>query len=143
MQLCTFFVGGHRFGVEASHVREIVRVGAITPVPFAPPVVLGVTAVRGEVLAVVDVGALLGLPAAAEPQRMLGVVATLPRGTLCLLVPRAGDVAEVSPSQALPPAPLGAEFSRGRYRLDSGQVQHLDLGDLAIALSVALSVRRK
>ena len=51
-------------------VRELAPAGPITRLPGAPPEVLGLATVRGEVLTVVDVGDL----AAASPVRCLAVV---------------------------------------------------------------------
>ena len=62
-QLCTFVVSGQRFGIAATHVREVIRHEAARPVPLAPAGVTGVTNVRGEVLAVIDLAVRLGLPA--------------------------------------------------------------------------------
>jgi purine-binding chemotaxis protein CheW len=49
-----------RYAVPVSSVREVIRVGRLTPIPGAPPAVVGITNVRGEILPVLDAGALLG-----------------------------------------------------------------------------------
>jgi purine-binding chemotaxis protein CheW len=59
-------VAGEHYALPVEGVREIARRGRITPVPGAPPPVLGVWNLRGDLMAAVDLGAALGLTAAAE-----------------------------------------------------------------------------
>ena len=47
--------GARRLAVPAAHVRELRAAGWVTPVPLGPPPVVGVTALRGQVLPVLDV----------------------------------------------------------------------------------------
>jgi purine-binding chemotaxis protein CheW len=54
--------GGGPLALRVEHVREIARLGAISPVPGAGEVVLGVRNLRGQVLPVFDLAALLGRP---------------------------------------------------------------------------------
>lgn len=50
-----------QYAIPAGAVREVARTEVVTQVPGAPPAVLGITNVRGRVLPVVDLPALLGL----------------------------------------------------------------------------------
>ena len=52
-------VAGAAFAIDAEVVRRIVRTPALTPVPRAPEILLGVTALHGEVLPVFAAAALL------------------------------------------------------------------------------------
>jgi purine-binding chemotaxis protein CheW len=54
--------GGARFLVPAAHVGEVLRMPELTRVPGSPRWVPGVANVRGQVLAVLDLRPLLGLP---------------------------------------------------------------------------------
>lgn len=58
-----FAIGDQRYAVEAIWVREVVRAPVVSRVPWAPQAVVGVINVRGEVLAVADLGRLLGATA--------------------------------------------------------------------------------
>lgn len=62
--LC-FEVAGRRFAVDVAAVREVLAAIDVTPVPHAPEFALGVGAVRGRIVPVVDPGLLLGLGPAA------------------------------------------------------------------------------
>jgi purine-binding chemotaxis protein CheW len=51
-----FRVGNALYACDIEMVREIVRIGRLTRIPGAPPFVRGLLNVRGDVLAVLDVG---------------------------------------------------------------------------------------
>jgi len=59
-QLVTFSVAGDRYAIEATLVREVIRPPRLTRVPHAPAGLLGLGNLRGAVLPVVSLGALLG-----------------------------------------------------------------------------------
>lgn len=62
LELLTFEVAGQRLALPLSHVREVLRAVAITPLPEAPAVIEGVVDIRGAVVPVVDVRGRVGLP---------------------------------------------------------------------------------
>ena len=63
-----FGLGGARYAVSIRSVLELDRLSPITPVPNTPEFVLGVTNVRGDVVSVLDLRRLLGLPPLARPE---------------------------------------------------------------------------
>lgn len=62
--------GARRLAVPAAHVRELRAAGWVTPVPLAQPPIVGVTALRGQVLPVLDLGE---PPRAVQPDTQLVV----------------------------------------------------------------------
>lgn len=72
-ELLTFRLAGSPYAIPVERVREIVRLRAITPVPRVPRPVLGVIALRGEIVQVVDLRMRLGL-ATPEPSRSSRVI---------------------------------------------------------------------
>jgi purine-binding chemotaxis protein CheW len=66
---CVVLLGGRPYAVDVAGAREVVVLDATTPVPGAPPSVLGVMNLRGSVLPVVEARPLLGLPVQAAPGR--------------------------------------------------------------------------
>jgi purine-binding chemotaxis protein CheW len=52
-------VGDERYALPIQDVGEVATVGELTPVPGAPRAVMGVQNLRGRVIAVVDLGAVL------------------------------------------------------------------------------------
>ncbi len=104
--LC-FLVGGRVFAADIRVIREILQPRPLTPVPGAPPGVLGVFNLRGELVPVVDSHGLLGEAGpgrAADPKL---VVVRAGGRTFGLPVDRLFDVVEV-PLEAVAPVP-GAE----------------------------------
>jgi purine-binding chemotaxis protein CheW len=65
-QLVTFLVGQEEYGFTIQSVQEILRVSKITEVPDVPNYVLGVLALRNELLPVIDIRKLFGMPSLVE-----------------------------------------------------------------------------
>ncbi len=61
VEVLILLLAGERFAVETRFIREVFHAAAITPVPGGPDFLLGVTNLRGEVLAVMDFHRLLQL----------------------------------------------------------------------------------
>lgn len=68
-ELLSFVLADSMYAVPIERVREIVRLRRITPVPRTPAAVLGVIALRGEIVQVVDLRRRLNVPRADETRR--------------------------------------------------------------------------
>jgi purine-binding chemotaxis protein CheW len=64
-----FRLGEARYALPLEAVLEMTDMPAVTPVPFVPDWVLGVTNLRGDILAVLDLAELCALPANAGGRR--------------------------------------------------------------------------
>jgi purine-binding chemotaxis protein CheW len=64
-------LGGEQYALAVEHVAEVVELEHVTPVPGAPASLPGVCNLRGEVVSVIDLAAVLGLPRDRRPERML------------------------------------------------------------------------
>ncbi len=96
--LC-FDVAGQSFAVELMKVQEVQRVPVIVPVRGAPPGILGVINLRGEILPVMDLGMHLGFPACDASGLAARVIVLEEKGkTLGLLVSTVADVATLNES---------------------------------------------
>jgi purine-binding chemotaxis protein CheW len=95
-------LAGEQYALAVDHVTEVVLLDALTPVPGAPPSVLGLCNLRGEVVSVVDLAAVLGLPGEHHPTRL---VVTAVSGTRAgLAIDEVMDVAplgEITPEHGL------------------------------------------
>lgn len=60
ISLACFEVRGRAYAIDVAHVREIVRLQEITPLPRAPALIEGVVELRGGVVPVLDLGRVLG-----------------------------------------------------------------------------------
>ncbi|MEG6552137.1 chemotaxis protein CheW [Desulfocurvibacter africanus] len=63
------------FGLETSCVLEAQVLGGLTPIPCVPPFIMGVTALRGRVVAIMDLPLFLGLDAGLVPETPAVVIA--------------------------------------------------------------------
>lgn len=111
MSVLAVRVGGAEFGIPADRVREVLRPPPLTRVPAPPPGVLGVAQVRGTVLAVMDLGARLGMSPVADTGRLV-VVWGRGREAVGLLVDRVVGLAEEG-DDATPPAEAEAALPAG------------------------------
>jgi chemotaxis signal transduction protein len=64
-------VGEESYALPVESVLEVGAIGAPTPVPGAPRGVLGIWNLRGQVLPVLELAALLGIEAPGTPARMI------------------------------------------------------------------------
>ncbi len=60
-EFLTFRLGGETIALEASRVREVLKYTNVTAVPRMPGYLPGVINVRGNVIAVIDLGLVLGI----------------------------------------------------------------------------------
>lgn len=129
MQLVVFLLDGHRYGLVLAAVQRVVRAVAVTPLPKAPPIVLGVIDVAGHVVPVLNLRRRLRLPERpVAPEDQFAIARTAQR-TVALVVDAAEGVVE-TPARAVTGAgdiAPGLEFLRGVVRLPDGLVLIHDL----------------
>ncbi|QJW93614.1 Signal transduction histidine kinase CheA [Frigoriglobus tundricola] len=129
-QFCTVHLAGHVFGIDVMKIQEVVRVREMTRVPLAPPVVVGLMNLRGEIVTVLDLRRRFGLPEPPPGLVPLNVVVRTDEGPISLLVDDVGDVFLV-PESAFEELPetlrgLPAELLSGVYKLDGQLLLVLD-----------------
>ncbi|MCW4003135.1 MAG: chemotaxis protein CheW [Candidatus Bathyarchaeota archaeon] len=61
IQMLTFTLDNVMYGVNVNQVREVKNFEGVTPVPYAPIYVKGVTNLRGEVIPVIDLRKRFGI----------------------------------------------------------------------------------
>ncbi|HUS04681.1 MAG TPA: chemotaxis protein CheW [Bryobacteraceae bacterium] len=62
LEVLVFLLGEERYAVALTDVGEVTPAAAVTRIPGAAPEVLGVIAVRGEILPVMNLRRIVGLP---------------------------------------------------------------------------------
>ena len=62
LEVIEFVLADEKYAVESSFVREVYPFREFTPIPGAPPFVLGIINVRGHIVSVVDLKKFFGLP---------------------------------------------------------------------------------
>ena len=65
LETVTFALANERYAIESRYVFEVFRLEELSPLPGAKPPVFGVTAWRGELLTILDLRTVLGLPVTA------------------------------------------------------------------------------
>ncbi len=90
LPLVVFHLAAEAYGLRLEEVREVIRVGLITPVPRAPSFVDGVINLRGEVMPVVDLRTRFGLDR-VEPTALSRILITSIAGVHTGLVVDAVD----------------------------------------------------
>jgi purine-binding chemotaxis protein CheW len=116
IELVTFRLAKDHYGLEASHVREIVRLVDPTPVPGAPDFLVGVVNLRGDLLPIVDIRKFLGLPMRGVTDLSRLIVLGVDRAEFGILADVADEFVTLRASEILE-SPLvggiGREYVRG------------------------------
>jgi purine-binding chemotaxis protein CheW len=89
-----FALGGGRWAAEIRHVREVVSLGFVSTVPTAPPGIAGVFNLRGTIVPVLDVLALVGRAPHLPPRQGDGALIVEVDGAVAAL--RVDNVDEVA-----------------------------------------------
>lgn len=110
----TFYLRDALFALDTALVEEVVRLRRTTRVARAPGYVLGIMNLRGKIVTVLDLAAILqlGKTAAAEDSRLY--IVRDGDGLAGLLVDRSADVIELD-GTALEPPPASVRGTEGRF----------------------------
>jgi purine-binding chemotaxis protein CheW len=129
MHAFSFLLDGTRYALRLDTVERVVPAAALTPLPGAPAIVLGLLDLEGRIVPVVDIRARFHLP---EREMDIGdccIIATTARRTLGILVDMPGEVIEAAEADIDRGTGilLGSEYIVGVVRLDVGLVLIHDL----------------
>jgi purine-binding chemotaxis protein CheW len=100
---------GRLYGLEVTHIREIVRSQEVTPLPRAPALIEGVIDLRGAVVPVIDLCRALYGVAAAEARATRIAVVEVEGLVLGLRVEAAVDVLSVDAAAVDEPPALATQ----------------------------------
>ena len=102
-RVAIFTIGGERFAIEARHVLRVFRAPELTPIPGAPAEYAGAINHRGEILAVLDLGRMLGVGPGEGPRDGPGWILVLgdDRGELGALVDAVLEVRTLGAGEVL------------------------------------------
>jgi purine-binding chemotaxis protein CheW len=128
----TFRLQGAWYAVEASRVREILRLPALTPVTETPHYIIGVVNYRGHILPVMDLGLRLGQPPRSYRIHDHVIVLEQESRLLGMIVNEVHGVHEIPPETIEPRAAFaelnagGRRFVRHLAKLDTTAIMVLD-----------------
>jgi purine-binding chemotaxis protein CheW len=123
-----FQIGSESYGMPLLQVQEIRSYTPATRVPGAPPYVLGVINLRGNIIAVLDARTRFGVEPVTEQESTVIIVAQIEGKTFGLRVDSVSDVVDVDTTQIQPPPPVASEETQ---RFLNGLVQ---VGDRVLIL---------
>ncbi len=136
VQLVNFRLRDEEFGLDIGSVREITRVTDITHIPEAPSFIYGVTNLRGQVIAVIDLAKQFGLAPQQELPETAKIVVTEIKGqTVGMLVDEVPEVLKIA-DENIEPAPelvqteVRTDYIKGVGKLDNRLIILLDLEKL-------------
>lgn len=101
-RVVVFLLEGQRYGLRLAAVEHVVPAVALTTLPRAPRIVLGIFSLRGEIVPVVDIRERFGLPRRAISPDQQMIVACTSRRRLAILVDATVGVVEVNENEFVP-----------------------------------------
>lgn len=138
LEIIAFHLGDQQFCIRTTSIREIRRWAAATPLPHAPPHVLGVMNPRGAVIPIIDLAARLSVPSSIDTSRAAIVVVEVGQGVIGLVVDQVSDILSIGADRIQPVPDLGAAFdpafSHGIIALERGIVCFLNLDHMFASL---------
>ncbi|MBX9739121.1 MAG: chemotaxis protein CheW [Beijerinckiaceae bacterium] len=130
----TVMCGGEWFGLPIAHVYSIFSVGSITPVPLAPPEIIGLINVRGAIVTAVSLRRRLRMTPEIDTRGALAVVLHQGSENFALLVDHVADVVDLGLVRPLQKQPHidshRVALTRHVYRIDDRIVPVLDVAAL-------------
>jgi purine-binding chemotaxis protein CheW len=119
----TFRIGGMLMGIDILQVQEINQYLDITAVPHSPEQVLGVINLRGEVVTVLDLALILGMPASSIEPTSRNLIVNAADEKIGVLVDGLADVVYAD-DEDIEQAPanvsnIDGHYIKGIYKLDN------------------------
>jgi purine-binding chemotaxis protein CheW len=114
IQLVTFHLDGETYGINVMQVQEVLRVSEIAPVPGAPPYVLGIINLRGNVVTVIDTRGRFALPPGEIGDATRIVLIESEQQVMGILVDSVSEVVELQDSE-IDAAPNVGDEDSSRY----------------------------
>jgi len=131
-EVLRFQLAYRQYALEMKFVQEVIITGEITPVPGTPDFISGICAVRGQIISLVDLRALLKIPETGLTDLNRVIVMTNGKNTFGILADSISGVGIISLDQVDPPRtgdlPYGCKYLRGT--LDRGNLYLLDAGTI-------------
>lgn len=116
LSLATFDLAGERYGIEARLIVEIGRLSDFSPLPGAPSHLIGIANLRGDILPIFDLRALLALNRRALDDMSRLVVLGRHGPEFGILADATRELTALSSAELLPPPPSVSEEARHLIR---------------------------
>ena len=119
-KLVVFLLAERRYALALAAVERVLRMVALAPLPKAPPIVLGLVDLRGEVVPVLDIRRRFRLPERSPRPGDQLIVARTRRRRVGLVVEAVEDVIERPAGERIAPDAVapGLDYVQGVTRLE-------------------------
>lgn len=121
LQFATFYLNGELLGLNILQVQEIQQPRPVTPVPLAPPHIMGLISLRGQIVPLIDLRTRLGMDTSQPIKQRYHIVVNTPYAIAGFEVDNIGDVIDVPVQEFMPPPDsvkaIDAKFLEGVYPL--------------------------
>lgn len=136
IQLIIFRAGNEEFAVKIEEVREIIKLGAVTPIPESPDFIKGIINVRGEIVTAIDIRSRFLLPISDEIESKHIVVTKKDENLFGLIVDEVIEVLRIQ-SKEIKSAPSLLDRINEKYV--EGIISHEDRLIILLDLNRVLS----
>lgn len=116
-------LGDRRYAFDLTKIAEVADPPALWPIPLAPGYYAGAMNFHGAIVAVMNLGAFLGLPAGREPEKV--VVLAPGCGMLAFLVDRVASIIVAGKDDLLSHPEI--RFAKALVALPEGEAVLLDV----------------
>ncbi|MFZ4808341.1 MAG: chemotaxis protein CheW [Hyphomicrobiaceae bacterium] len=130
----TVFAGGEVFGLSVESAQTIFRIESVSPVPGAPPEIVGLVNLRGKIVMAVSLRSRLGMPRDGSFKDALAIGVEHKSENFALIIDQVGDVFSLRQATSVPTPPhldmARARLMTGLYQVGDMLVPVLDIGAL-------------
>ncbi|TVU54098.1 MAG: purine-binding chemotaxis protein CheW [Arthrospira sp. PLM2.Bin9] len=114
MSLVVIGLNGEYFGVNLPIIREFTDIHNVTPIPCTPPHIVGNMNLRGEIVTLVDIRGILGLPMDINGSSKKAAIVQVGEVVAGIIVNDIFDVTYLNPS-AIKPVPAAVHSTQDEY----------------------------
>lgn len=122
----TFFTENQLFGIPISDVVQIVAIQEITPIPEFPDYAKGIINLRGNIIAVIDMGLRLHKPETQYNERTCIIVTNINDIDIGFIVGAVDEVTEINDDKISPPPKVSHDkanaYLTGVGKMPTGKV---------------------
>lgn len=138
LEIVEFQVGSNRFGINVIKVKEIIQPIPVTFIPLAHPHVEGIIQLRGDVLPVINMSKVLGLPMQSTSEQQKYVVAEFNKQKAVFHVDNVTQIHRISWDQIEKPGSLyqgGSSHVIGVIKRDEDMLLLLDFERIIVDIN--------
>ncbi|WOV88768.1 chemotaxis protein [Sporosarcina oncorhynchi] len=144
LEIVEFEMGGNRYGINVIKVKEIILPTPITFIPHAHPSIEGIIQLRGEVLPVIDMEKVMGLPKTLGKNDGKYIVAAFNKQEVVFHVHEVSQIHRVSWDQIEKPSDLysnGSSQVIGVIKRENDMLLLLDFEKIVLEINPDSGIR--